>query len=427
MLRLRSWLRNPTLRFAARFNIYSVSLTALWTPLGTLLLQQRVSDIASPAFRDTALGILTFVGIGIAAITEPIAGRISDRAPLPDRRRPFIVGGTLLDLLFLVFLWWAPSYWWLFGAYILLQLSSNVAQSAFQALLPDLVRPAERGLASGVKNSYDLLGSIIGLVGVAALQGAGLGPGSALVYISGLLILGAGLSVFWVPRVSPLPPEERAHNLWELADPRAIPEAFHLDLRAHSAFALAGVSRFLFLFGMYPVQRFFLYFAESRFGLQGAGEIASYLFVFLILVGAVSAVASGPLSDRFGRLNALRLGIVVSVVGLLGVSFSPSLPVLLAPGALMAVGLGTFQTVNWALLSDFIPSGQEARFYGLANIATAGASAMAGLFGPLISVLGLATPYYTYSIAFSIAAVLALTSLIPLIWMRSTEQSGSMG
>ncbi len=426
MLRLRSWLQNPTLAFAARFNIYAISLTVLWTPLGTILLQQRVSDVTSSALRDTALGVITFIGIGIAAGTEPIAGRISDRAPLPDRRRPFIVGGTLFNLLFLIFFWWAPNYWWLFGAYVLLQLSSNVAQAAFQALIPDLVGPPERGLASGVKNGYDLLGSIIGLAGVGALLGVGLGLGGSLAFIAAFLILGAGLSILWVPRVSPLPPEERAHNLGELVDPKALPDAFRLDLRVHWAFALAGLSRFLFLFGMFPVQRFFLYFAETRFGLHGTGEIASYYFAFLILVGAVSAAASGALSDRFGRLNALRLGIIASVVGLVGVAFSPSLLVLLAPGTVMAIGLGTFQAVNWALLSDFIPGGQEARFYGLANIATAGSSALAGLFGPLISWLGGLTPdYFTYSITFVIAAALALTSLIPLRWMPPAGRRGS--
>ncbi len=417
MHRLQSWLRNPTLAFAARFNLYAISLAALWTPLGTVLLQQRVGGITPHAFRDTALGIMTFVGIGIAALTEPIAGRISDRAPLPDRRRPFIVGATLLDLLFLLGFWWAPSYGWLFAAYILLQLSSNVAQAAFQALIPDLVRAQERGLASGVKNGYDLLGSIIGLAGVGALLGSGLGEGAALAFIAGMLILGAGVSIPCVPRVSPLPPEERARDLPELVDPRAVPEAFRLDFRAHSAFALATACRFLFLFGMYPVQRFFLYFAQQRYGLQGTGEITSYYFVILILVGVVAAAGTGALSDRVGRLNTLRLGIGFSVVGLFGVAYSPTLLVLLAPGVVMAIGLGTFQAVNWAQLSDFIPGGQEARFYGLSNIAAAGASAMAGLFGPLISWLNGVTSADSYQLAFSLAALLALTSLIPLHWM----------
>ncbi len=422
MRRPHSWFQNRTLWFAARFNIYAISLAVLWTPLGTVLLQQRVSDITSQAFRDTALGIMTFVGIGIAAITQPIAGRISDRAPLPDRRRPFIVGGTVLDLLFLLFFWWAPSYGWLFGAYVLLQLSSNVAQAAFQALIPDLVRSPDRGLASGIKNAYELLGSIIGLAGVGTLLGAGLGGGAPLAFIAGFLILGAALSIPWVPRVPPLPRNQRAHNLKELMDPRAVPEAFKLDLRVHSAFALAVTSRFLFLFGMYPVQRFFLFFAEYRYGVTGVGQTTSYFFLALILVGAAAAAGAGVLSDRFGRMDSLRLGIVASAAGLFGVAFSPSLPILVVPGVVMAVGLGTFQAVNWALLSDFIPGGRGARFYGLSNIATAGAGAFAGLFGPLISWLNGITPDYTYSIAFSIAAALALTSLIPLQWIPSQRR-----
>jgi MFS family permease len=50
----------------------------------------------------------------------------------------------------------------------------------------------------------------------------------------------------------------------------------------------------------------------------------------------------------------------------------------------VAVGVGAFQAVNWAVLSRAIPTGEGAQFFGLANIATAGASALAGLLGPFI-------------------------------------------
>ena len=417
MHRIRSWLRNPTLAYAARFNVYTVALTVLWTPLGTVLLQQRVSDLTSPGLRDAALGIVTFAGITVAAVTQPIAGWISDQAPLGDRRRPFIVGGTLLDILFLLYFWWSPTYGWLFGAYVLLQLSSNFAQAAFQALIPDLVGPRDLGLASGVKNGYDLLGSILGLAGVGLLLGAGAGLGAALLFIAVVLILGAGLSIRWVPRVPPLPPEERMGTLWGLARPGVVLGALALDLRVHGAFALAAASRFLFLLGMFPAQRFFLYFAETRYAAGAATEITSYYFLALILIGAAAAAGSGALSDRFGRVNILRVGMTVAAAGLLGVALSPSLTVLLAPGAVLAVGLGTFQAVNWALLADFIPRGQEARFYGLSNLATAGASALAGLFGLLITGLSGVTPTDVYQIAFIIAAALALTGLVPLQWI----------
>ena len=409
-----SWQRNPVLWFAARINIYTIALSALWTPLDAVVLQQRVSDTAPYVLRDTALGIVSFVGIGLAAVMQPIAGHISDRAPLPDRRRPFIVGATAFDLPFLLFFWWAPSYAWLFAAYLLLQVSSNFAQASFQALIPDLVRPVHYGLASGIKNGYDLVGSVIGLAGVGLLLGLGVGQDAALAFLAGVLVVGAALTIVWVPPVRPLPPEQRARSLWDLLDLRSLPEAFKIDLHAHRAFALAVAVRFLFLLGLYPVQRFLLYFVQDRFGLQGAVEATSFYVLGILLMAGLAAAGAGLLSDRFGRLNTLRLGITISVAGVLGLAFSPSIVVLIGTGAVLAIGIGTFQAVNWALLSDHIPGGQGARFFGLANIATAGASALAGLLGPLISLLNSLTPVDSYQIAFGIAAAVALSSLLPL-------------
>jgi MFS-type transporter involved in bile tolerance (Atg22 family) len=122
---------------------------------------------------------------------QPIADRASDRAPLHDRR-PFIVGPTLLGILWLVGLWWAPSWLWLLLAYVLVQVCMNVAQAAFQALIPDLVKPAQRGVASGVKSAFDVLGTALGLIGVQLLLGLGLPTAGLYTFFALVLVVGPG-------------------------------------------------------------------------------------------------------------------------------------------------------------------------------------------------------------------------------------------
>jgi len=39
---------------------------------------------------------------------------------------------------------------------------------------------------------------------------------------------------------------------------------------------------------------------------------------------------------------------------------------------------------NWALATDLVPGGEEARYLGLTNLATAGGAALARLIGPVI-------------------------------------------
>jgi MFS family permease len=99
---------------------------------------------------------------------------------------------------------------------------------------------------------------------------------------------------------------------------------------------------------------------------------------------------------------------------MVGIGFAPNLALVAVAGALVAVGTGAFQAVNWALMSDDIPDGQGASAYGLANVATAGASALAGLFGLLVDGANLIVPGGTYQITFGLAALIALTSLDPI-------------
>ena len=53
-------------------------------------------------------------------------------------------------------------------------------------------------------------------------------------------------------------------------------------------------------------------------------------------------------------------------------------------GSLIGIAGGSFLSVNWALATDLIPSGQSAQYLGLANLASAGGAALARLIGPVI-------------------------------------------
>jgi len=50
----------------------------------------------------------------------------------------------------------------------------------------------------------------------------------------------------------------------------------------------------------------------------------------------------------------------------------------------IGVALGGFTSTNWAMAIDMVPAGEEARYLGIANMATAGAGALARLIGPVI-------------------------------------------
>jgi MFS family permease len=61
---------------------------------------------------------------------------------------------------------------------------------------------------------------------------------------------------------------------------------------------------------------------------------------------------------------------------------------MLALGAVLGLAGGAFAASTWAFLADEVPKEESARFYGIANYATAGAGALgAGIFGVMIDVL----------------------------------------
>ena len=80
---------------------------------------------------------------------------------------------------------------------------------------------------------------------------------------------------------------------------------------------------------------------------------------------------------------------------------------------------GTFMSVNWALATDLVPHGEEARFLGLTNIATAGSSA-ATLFivGTLIDFFNARESGLGYSVMFLICMIYVIAGTLMLLKIK---------
>ncbi|MEJ5200428.1 MAG: MFS transporter, partial [Anaerolineae bacterium] len=138
-------------------NAYWVGLSFMWNVLHPIVLPAVMLNFVPDAAKNTYLGLLTFVGLVIAMVVQPISGALSDGwVSRFGRRRPLIVVGTAFDFVFLALLAWAGGLPWLFIGYIGLQLSSNIAHGPAQGLLPDVVPPAQIGAASGLKIFMDM-------------------------------------------------------------------------------------------------------------------------------------------------------------------------------------------------------------------------------------------------------------------------------
>ena len=161
------------------FNIVSASITPL-------LLPYMVALFVPSGQKNTYLANIRVISLALAMLLQPVAGMLSDRCTHPlGRRRPYIIGGTLGTVLFLVVIGISPqfadtalaggisaAYLVLLVGIVLVQGASNVSLGAVLGLIPDLVPQDQRGRASGVKAVMELLPAFL-IIPVGFLVDAG--------------------------------------------------------------------------------------------------------------------------------------------------------------------------------------------------------------------------------------------------------------
>ena len=381
-----------------KITIFGFALTALWGSLHTFVLPLRLLDFVAESQKNTYLGLLTFVGLLLAMLVQPVAGAISDRwGSRWGQRRPYILVGTALVIFLLPGIGWVNSFIALLTVYCLLQISSNTAQGPFQAFIPDLVPGSKRGVASGVKGLLEIAGGLILVRFIAYFMGRYFaGEGTLWLWSSltmlDVVLLGALLATIITVKERP----------WAGGSPPpllpTLYKSFKIDVKATPGFVTFLVSRLLIIMAMATLQTFALYFLMDVVGIANPAEVTGDLLIVvgICLMGVV--YPAGWLSDRIGRRPVVVSSGLLGALGILLLFFSHSYGAIMFCGALLGISSGAFISSNWALATDLVPKGEEARYLGLTNLATAGGSALARLIGVAIDPLNAYSPGLGYQV-----------------------------
>ncbi len=389
-----------SLRELFDLNAYWLAINILWGALGISLLPVLMVDLVCrgdaactnpvPILPGITVGkglaeaIIVNLGVVIAILVQPTIAALSDHTSSPlGRRKPYIIVGTVLDMVFLLGFYLAGAWIGILVFYCLLQFSSNFAQGPFQGYMPDLVPAKQVGLASGLMGLMILLGVGGGAMLVAVSQRLG----DARYVVFAIMAVELTTMLLTVLRVREgrqgIP---RGGRSW-LQVARG---AWGTDILAERSFVWLLGSRLFFLMTSTTLTAIAFYYMQDSFGLsrQGALDMAFLAGALIVTFGALATVPSGRFSERYGRKRMIYLSAAVGACGMALLVIAPSPAFALAFAVLVGVSAGIFLAVDWALMTDIIPKAESGRYMGISNVVTGSAGAIASAIGLILVDLG---------------------------------------
>jgi Na+/melibiose symporter-like transporter len=395
-------------------NVYWFALSFLWNAMGPLILPILVLRVVGETHKGTALGILSALGLLIATIVQPIAGAWTDtRTTRWGKRRPYIVGGTLFDVVFLIAILLAGDYLTLLGAYILLQVVSNIAHGPYQAYLTDLVPEAQRGKVTGVKLVFEMVGTVVTafLIGQWLDQQNTAGAFLAIILV---LVVAMGITARGI--------DERPFDGVIHADkPRTQASLWRIVFHSRD-FVLWLVSRLLILVALNLTRNYLVYFLRDVLRIENAASEAGTLLAVLGIAVTLIVYPAGALSDRWGRKPLVIVSGILGAIGTLALLGASALTHVLMAGTIIGIGIGIFLSANWAWGADLIPADAGGRLLGVSNLATAGAGVLVGVSGGLLDSFNAQSPNLGYTILFQTAALCYVLGTLVVMGVRDERR-----
>ena len=328
---------SPTSRAPYATCLY-VGLGGLFAGVTGPLLSTFVPPLVQSALGDhrALIGIVMAIDNVLLLLLVPWAGAASDRSSAAGRGRlPLIIGGLLLSAIGMALFPWSGllGIAGVIAAIVLLYTGINVQRSPFQALVADAVPSRFRSLATGSVTFQMCVGAIVFL-----MLGRALGMRVAfLIAAATVLVIAVALRL---GLREPVTHDAQASE----ATYRSLFEAAWAAIRG----VVPGM-RAIFIAALLlqlTFQTFTTWFAlhgTERFGVKP--EDVTIGFIAWAIGGVIGALPAGFIGVRFGRRNAMLLGLAI-MVGCLVALNSVSSVSQATPLLALASAAWTFPTVN---------------------------------------------------------------------------------
>jgi MFS family permease len=364
----------PQNQFA--LSLYWFAWEMHWAALLGATLQADIARFIPETAYGRATALLGGLGAVLAIVAQYGAGRASD---VLRKRMPFIIVGTVLDIVALYAFALAPTFGAVLVSFAAVQVAINIAEGPYQALIPDRVAKSAQGRASVFMGLMRQAGTAVGLL-LAKIFVHQPAPGvTPQMYTSGLIALVSVISVvlavalvvtiFGVgEREGDVPPPQPVLAAWP----------------SRTSFWWLIVSRAFVSTGLYLILPFLGFYL--RFALHVANYLGTSVLLLLLMVGCslVGMVPAGLLADRFSKKSIIYIALALLVAGAGALVFTKSLALVGALAVLLGIGWGAYYTVDWALACNLLPLGRAGALMAIWNLGASAPQIAAPIVGGLL-------------------------------------------
>jgi MFS family permease len=307
----------------------------------------------------TTLGLLMSSYAVAQFVCAPLWGRLSDRVG----RRPVLLGTIAGTAAAMLAVGLAPSLAWLFAARIAAgAFAANVSVAA--AYISDVTAPEERTRWMGMLGASFGVGFVLGPAIGGLLQPFG--------HAVPMLVAAGLAAVNWLFALARLREPERHAAEARVAGGR-------LGVLRDPVVRRIALANLLFSLAVTQLETLFAFFMMDRFAwdMRGVGFVLAGMAV---VMGGIQGGGMKALSARFPERSLVVAGVLLLAVGFGGVPLPGSVPLLMLPLGLAAVGRAVAQPALLSLASQAARPDQR----GLVMGAFQSSASLARIFGPAL-------------------------------------------
>lgn len=417
-----------------KINLFWFANNFHWIALLNVVLPAQVAVYYGNTFKQANLPLVVVWGTIAAFFINPLAGSLSDyiRTKI-GRRRPFMIIGTVFNVLILVCLalvgqtfiqtpFSQPTIPMMAILFLLLQASNNLANSPWSAIIADKVPPSQRGSASGWFGLMSIAGIVAGFLVAGSIVKVGNQAFDAafkanfahetFIFYVTLAAVQAVFVAFTVATVHETMPVNTIPFSWS-----DFLRRFRLETRKYPDFTWVLLTRLLVMTGIWTINTFLLYyFIDVLRDANASTDVSLKFFPIVLGTSMVTTLVSGKLSDRFGRKMMVYIsGVMMTITCIVfiassNLSINAAFTASFVAAAFFGLGYGAYTSVDWALATDVLPPvdqyGKDMGIWTAAGIIPQVIGAVLG--GAILTLLrnsGL-LPQTSYSVLFGFSVVL---------------------